>query len=237
MKRKVIMLCGVLLLSCGCTAVVDVDLSNDKVIEKLAVTGQTEEEQTNLKQYNFYTPAYFDEQGSSLENVKIDGVEYYDISHQNDLNFSYAFPQTNYHRSSLAHYCYENISYQKQGMNLLLSTSKKFNCFEIHPDLNEVKVNVRIPEGYELVSTNTKQTSGTTLSWILTKDAKDNSIFLSLKKKESSSTNSSSTVDKDSEKQEDEQKNSKLALVLVGIVGFVVVLFVVIKINKKKNGF
>lgn len=233
MKRKIIMLCGVLFLACGCTAVYDVDLTDTNIEEKLQVTGETAEDKQLLQQYNFYTTAFYDEQGASLENIKMDGVEYYDISHQNDLNMSYSFRSNNYGRSNVIHYCYENIEFQKNNKQILVSTGKKFNCFEMHTELTTVQINVHIPTDYELVSTNATIANGSLYQWVLTPDAQDNSIFLSLKKKESTSS-TESRVEKEPEKK---KESNNLPIILICLIGFVGVLFILIKWNKKKNGF
>lgn len=238
MKKKLILLCSILFLACGCTAVYDVDLTNGTVNEKLSATGQTEEEIELLQQYSFYTPAFYDEQGASEENVKIDGVEYYNISHQNNLNMSYSFQAKDYNRSNLIHYCFENMEFQKNNESILVSTGKKFNCFEMHPDLTAVQINVRVPENYELVSTNSKQVNGTLYSWTMTKESKDNSIFLSLKRKNITNVNPGESSSQNGKKNTNPEETKNSIITILGcLAGFVVILFIVIKMNQKKNEF
>lgn len=231
MKKKVLLLIGLLWLTCGCTAYYDVNMAGEGILETVHVNASNEEDKAILKGYSFYTPAFYDEVGASEENIKIDGVEYYTITHQNDIDFTYHFSSSNYSRSAMVKGCYGNFEATKSSENILVSTSKEFSCFAMYPNLTSVEVQLHVPNDYELVSTNSKNINGTTYRWTLEKGKQDNSIFLSMKKKQNA-VSSQTDVSSTDVKEDDPDKT--VFLVLGMILAFLIVLAILIRFSGKK---
>lgn len=123
------------------------------------------------------------------DQVKIDGIEYYDnilISDYDKLGqrLSYSkFNFDNYSDSSMVKQCYQYFNIIEEKENIILSTSTNNLCFDLYPNLDSITIHLKT--NHKVVSSNASMVNGYHYTWNLRKDTKDDSaITITLKKDE-----------------------------------------------------
>lgn len=116
------------------------------------------------------------------------GIEKYKVVKKDDLYgvaFYREFDMLEYQNSSNFSLCYDNyrISDDKENGKIIISTSKKFNCFDVYDELEEVVVNVSTR--YQVISSNADSVNKNKYTWYIDRNnASDKSINLVLNSKE-----------------------------------------------------
>lgn len=167
--KKVLILIFALFLS-GCTATYEVNIKDDKVIEKLTLietditlfdkqtdTGWTLRETFDSlvnHENEFSNDPY---KVKSLNNNERLGVEYTSSSAKSILN------------SSILNQCYINPSVVVIDEIVEINTGTNFKCYEYYDNLDTIKVIFKT--NHEVISTNATEKNGNTYIWNFTKDS------------------------------------------------------------------
>ncbi len=182
MKFRNFLLLGVLFLT-GCS--VDYKLNIDKGLnfnESVQLKASTVQEKERIIDYNQFLPIDYYADDYSVYEEKISGVEYYDskkLDGDTVLQFKYPYDIEKFNNNILALNCYQYVTAMNSNNTLILSTSKKFLCFDKFDELEDVTVTVT--SRYKLIKTNADSSDNYTYVWKITKDNyKDRSLYLEL---------------------------------------------------------
>lgn len=182
MKLKYILICLFVLFICsGCSVNYDLDIDKSlNLNESITVVADTNSEIEKIQNYNEFLPISIEADSPTVFNSKVDDVEYYNIiknSDNSEITFDYSYNVDNFNDNVFARSCYQYVtvmnSYdeEEQRDELLISTSKKFLCFDSQEGLDNVTV--RIKTKREVYSSNADSVDGNTYIWNITKDDKD----------------------------------------------------------------
>lgn len=163
----------------GCSATYEIDIDKElNIDEKLELSSESYNSQ--ISNYESFLPVDINVDDIEAFKVKSDDIEYYDINKNDDnskIEFSYTFDIDKFNNSMMARSCYEYVtvmnSYNKDNLRdeLLISTSKKFLCFNNYNNLDDVTVNITTKK--EVYSNNADSVNGNTYTWYINKDTKD----------------------------------------------------------------
>ncbi len=179
MYKKLLILIPILIILAGCSAKYEVEIKNNKVIEKSSfIIDKSLVEDNNI----YYAVAklsgkYFLNTDFLLGgNIK----EYYDdnkaiYQKSSDTNIS------NYNNSDIFRYCYDAHNVIIDDDYIMITTSDKFKCFDLYEELDDVDIILK--SNHKLIETNADVVDGYIYKWHITKDnAKDKKIYIKLQK-------------------------------------------------------
>lgn len=251
MKKLIILMVFIFLL-CGCSANVNLEVTEKSIDE--TVTINTANDNTYTKEgwksaFRDYIPVYSDIVIVDTEpDEKVDGVSYYskDIKESNGsytfiYNYNYKF--ANYSKARSLKYgfkSYSLIKNEKDGTLELSTDSSGFNYFSTYSSLNSINVNIHTD--YEVVKNNADSVSNGTYTWNFTPTDNGN-IYMLINynsvsnseeddNEENSNDDSNSTIvisNNSEEGQSDFEKFVNKHPILVGIIAVLAfVIFVLI---------
>lgn len=181
MKKKLILLIGLMFLLCGCTAEVNLEIKDDDIKEQIKIDVYPEGDYTLDRLpavFRQYVPAFANEILADAEpDIKKDEVLYYkrkqeDIVGGYRFTYSYDYKINNYKdaRSVKHGFKSSNIYIDKVSKELLLSTdSSGLQYFsEEYPLLTDVTINIKTD--YTVKEHNANQVTDNIYTWNLTKD-------------------------------------------------------------------
>ena len=182
MKFKFILLSLVILLVCsGCTVEYNLDIDDKlNLNESIAIKSYDFDEIEEIRDYNTFLPISIEADDYSVYEQKKDGVEYYNITKNDDnseIKFDYSYNVDMFNENRFARSCYEyvtvmsNYDQEEKRNELLLSTSKKFLFFKNQEDLESVTIKIHTDR--EVYSNNADSVDGNTYIWNITKDNKN----------------------------------------------------------------
>lgn len=183
LKKNILLLLLIIIPLTGCTVEYKLDIDeNIKLHENITITPIIDTEINKIKAYNSYIPINIDIDEEAAFKKKYKDLKYYKYKKDNNNNMiiksSHDINQFN--TSRFANSCYEYIALSKtktkeEKENLLLSTSKKFLCFDMYEELDEVKIT--ITSTYKLKETNADEVKRHTYSWNINRSNKDNKVI------------------------------------------------------------
>lgn len=197
MKKKIIVLIIMLLLTTGCTCEYNLNIDGNTYKEEINILGTDSEEINNFNN-DWKVPVDKDEynniSGEPGTEIKINGDTYtYKIS-GNNLIFSYDFTRNRLNNSTAISNCYDKATIQSYENSIVISTSNKVSCFDKYPTLTMVKVNITTDKN--VTSNNADSVNGNTYTWNLTKNnSSDKSINMIIDNKEDNSQNQTTPDD------------------------------------------
>lgn len=156
MKKIIILL--IVLLCSGCSVEYNLYTTNtNNLIEEITI-------------YNNYTgseyfPAFYGSPGTSEENVKIEGVEYYE---QIGNTYKFTFDKDNIEQSNAINNCYNIFEVTEDNGIYTLSTSNNNKCFSNLPNLEDITINI-YDEFDKIISANTNKIDNT-YTWVINND-------------------------------------------------------------------
>lgn len=218
MKKGFLLIIAILLLS-GCTVEYNVNFTKNSANELVILNNVTDEV--------FPVEAYYNEQGASETPIEIEGIEYYDITKSaNATNLTYNFPIDRYPESKGANLCYKNVSINKMNdgsFNLL--TTKYNSCIDYYPELEQIIINLKFTNDFNITRNNADKVDGNTYTWIIDRNNYNNKgIELSYAFKE------------EAEEEQINEKSSKynILIILGSFLVLGVIIAIVIKLKNKK---
>lgn len=241
MKKRIILLIMILLLTTGCTSEYNLTIDNNVYQEKVNINGITSDELSNINR-DWQIPVDEDEynniSGDSSSEIKITGDTYsYNIS-GNNLTFNYDFTRSTLNNSTAISICYDKATIASYEDSIVISTSSKVTCFNKYPYLTSIKVNITTDKS--VTSHNADSVNGKTYTWNITKaNSTDKSINMIINNQEDDSQNQTPPDDNVNNTNVEPENNSKdyTLYIFCGILLIVLLLgyFILKKIINKNN--
>lgn len=193
MKKKILILIGLLFLLCGCTAEVNVEITGDKVNENISINAYPGGDYTMErlpKAFRQYVPAYAKDVLADAEpDEKKSGVAYYKRTQENIVdgyrfNYSYSYRINNYKdaRSVKNGFRSSNIYEDKVAKTILFSTDNGGLLYfsDEYPLLTDVKIHIKTDKKVE--EHNADYVNGNVYTWEFSKNGENKNIYLLLDK-------------------------------------------------------
>jgi len=203
MKKRILLVIMVLLLTTGCTCEYNLIIDGSNYKEEIIITGETPDEISSFNQkWEIPIDKEEYEKISGFDNeTEINTKIYkYKLS-SNKLILNNEFNSGNMSKSTAVYNCYNKLTVSNYNNTTIISTSHKADCFDKHPPLTSVKVKIKVDR--EVISNNADNVSGNTYTWNITKEnASNKSINLvlsngSLEEDKSSSSSNTNTKKND----------------------------------------
>ena len=182
MKVKHLFLIIIIFLISGCTAEVNLNITNNKVNESVDITFyQNVIYSKDLIRTSFrnYIPAFAKEHVVDEDaDLPIQGIEYYqkevtDLGNGYRFNYSYDFDITDYENSTTMKNAFHvsRIDVNRANNQIKISTdSDGIIYFNDYPMLEEIVINIKTD--YLVEENNADKVSNNTYTWVFTKDSK-----------------------------------------------------------------
>lgn len=238
MKKRIILLIMILLLTTGCTSEYNLTIDNNVYQEKVNINGITSDELSNLNR-DWQIPIDKDEynniSGDPSSEIKITGDTYsYNVS-GNNLTFNYDFTRSTLNNSTAISICYDKATITNYEDSIVISTSSKVTCFNKYPYLTSIKVNITTDKS--VTSHNADSVNGNTYIWNINKGNSTNkSINMIINNQEDDSQ--SQTTPGNNTNIESENKSKDYTLYIFCVILLIVLLlgyFIFKKIINKNN--
>lgn len=164
----------------GCSATYNLDIDKElKIDENLNLYLTSSVDSSKLSEFNFNLPVDINVDDIEAFNKKQKDIDYFDIKKSLDSNlisFSYNYlDYNNLDSDRIINTCYDhfNLINKADGddYRLIISTNKKFNCFDLYDNLDEVVVNITTKK--KVYDNNADSVSGNTYTWYINRDTKD----------------------------------------------------------------
>lgn len=181
MKKRILILIIILLLTTGCTCEYNLTIDGSTYKEQVTLLGETNEEISNFKnewQIPIDKEDYNEAAGFDTETNANSNIYKYNITNSK-LVFNYDFTSSNYEDSTAVSNCYNKLTVSHYNSTIIISTSSEANCFTKYPPLKNVKVNIKVDR--PVISNNADSVNGNTYTWNINKsNAKNKSINIIL---------------------------------------------------------
>lgn len=251
--KKLIILIPMLLILCGCTAEVNIELDDMMLKENISIDAYPDEyyQKDQLKSaFRNYIPVYNDITiVDTMPDEKVSGVQYYNRSEKDLQNgyrfiYNYNFNLEKYKdaRSLKGAFKSSTIQYNKKDKEILISTDKnKILYFNEYPSLTRIKVNIKTP--YPVKESNADSISGNIYSWNFDKNTSKNIYLLLDSEKKTTTKEEQDKTEKNPLKKPNTEKKDvisdflnehPLLVVIASIILFIIVVSIISKITKNK---
>lgn len=177
---KILLLVFSSLVISACSATYNLDIDKKlNLSENLNLSLSYNSDYDKLNEFDYYLPVNIKSDDYSIFTTKHDDVEYFDIKKSsNAVDFSYKY--SNYvdiDSDRIINTCYDyfNVINKKDkddNNRLILSTSKKFKCFDEYDNLDDVTVNITTKK--KVYDNNADSVDGNTYTWHISEENKDN---------------------------------------------------------------
>lgn len=250
MKIKILILIMLIFITCGCSADVTLNISNGKIEENISVNyyfNEIDTKETAKKDLKQYYPAFYNVVITDEEDIKKDGVEYYErllteLGNGYNAKYKYTFDLLEYHKASTAKRAVKSLSIldDKNDKTITISTdSEGMLLFNNIPSLNNININ--IITSYKVVSHNADKVSGSMYTWNYSPSNNKKGIYIVLQTNEQIKENiiSNPSIGK----QKDESKVTKfanenpVAVIIIGFLLLFIIIFVISKISHVKRDY
>ena len=244
MKRLVWMLL-LLLLVTGCEAEYNLTINKATIDEQFQIYEKDPNKwDSNVELFSlsfkdvinnnlqYKTGIYIDEQLNDTEEDNNNYIFYKPVKintkEKLGILYKYKFSVDRYEKAYFPNNCFDNIKvYQEKG-NIILSTSKGFNCLEKEYNLSSLTINITTK--YEVLNNNSDTVDGRTYKWIINEDNyQDKNIYIKV------NTKKLSNVKINSDKENDIVKLFLTFGVAIAILLIIVIIFLANKKRKLEN--
>ena len=248
MNKKVIFLVLLILLLCGCSSEVNINIDGKNINEEINITYMADDTTTKSDVYasfRDYIPAFNDVLVvDTQEDTPVEGVKYYDknINEYNNgylFKYKYGFNTNNYKNARSVNNAFKslNINDNKKEQILTISTDNGgVLLLKKYPKLTSVTVN--ITTNNEVLETNGVK-NGSKYTWTFTQNDNNKSIYIKMKVLDDSIINDEVVVNFTTDKNEDSWLkkfvNEHATLVVIfSIVIFILIVIIVSKLSRIK---
>ena len=178
-KKVLLFLLAFLLTGCSVNYKLDIDRELS-FKENIVISKNDDSDVKSIKEFNYNVPINIEADDLSIFEKKVDGVDYYYQKKSEDkIKFSYDFNISQFNYDMFVRSCYQYVTVMNENDELLLSTSRKFLCFDKYDNLDDVTVTIY--SKYRLKDTNADEASNRTYKWYLNKEnANDKYLYLLL---------------------------------------------------------
>lgn len=182
MKKRILILMIILLLTTGCTCEYNLTIEENSYKEEIIIIGSTSDEISSFNN-KWEIPINKEEYNNiNLEPDSNGGFtgEIYNYKLNNSrLTFNYNFNRSQYINSTAVSNCYDMLTITNSNNRTVISTSSNNKCFENHPPLNNIKIRIKVDK--PVISNNADSINGNTYIWNINKsNANEKSINLIL---------------------------------------------------------
>lgn len=163
MKKKILVLIGLVMLTTGCNATINVNIDKDSVNQKYIINMDSSE-LSNGTVYKTIEQNLLDKEFDS------EVLSYFTINNNinsNPLKGSKSYELASYTWDTLIARCYDNQSIIYEN-NVLKINASGFNCYDKYSVLNNVNLNVTT--NYKVLNNNADKVDGNTYTWNITKN-------------------------------------------------------------------
>ena len=132
MKKRIIFLIILLLITTGCTCQYDLTIENGVYKEKVTLTADNDEEAANFNnEWKIVTDKEEYEIGLGSDGGYEPKGDLYSYNLTgNNLTFTHDFTKNEYSNSTAAYNCYKLLTVSNYSESIIISTSQKALCFE-----------------------------------------------------------------------------------------------------------
>lgn len=257
MKKKIILLIGLVFILCGCTAEVNVTITPQRIDETVIISAYPNQYYTKEQlptAFRKYIPAFGNNVIVDTEpDEKEIGVKYYnrtdeELSNGYKFKYHYNFSFKDYKNSFALKNGFKSVNIQKDSVErqVLVSTdSGGLLYFNNYPSLLEVRVN--ITPTYEVLEHNADSVNNGVYSWNLKRDANNKGIYLLMSDEVKEDKDDDSLKDTEDKKDNDTKKEPKydsefdkfvnehpILVMICALLLFFVIVLVLLKISKIK---
>lgn len=239
--KKMLLIIILTFILSGCSVTYNLTIDGDTIKEETLI----HQENSNLEELN---ALYLDKPVNYNVIVEDDDIE--SIGKENDIYirkfvareggidvryFYNKFNKNTIASSFAARKAFANIgySYNKETNTIQLSTNKGAKIFFEEPELDNITIN--ITTSYPVRSHNATSVRENTYTWNFSKEDNNKNIVLvmDIEKKDDDVQNKQEEEDTN-EESKNENESSSWQLILIFIFGFIIVLFILFKINNSK---
>jgi hypothetical protein len=237
-KNKIIFLATFVLLTCGCSTEVNLNITSDYINEEIVISDNATLSITKdeIKQeYRNYVPVYKDSEIYDEDpDEEAEGIEYYkrnlvEFSDGYKFTYSYNFPIKKYKNAASINYAFRSFSIikdEENGTLTIMTDSNGLMYFNQYPRLDSLKIN--ITTDMEVIETNGTLEHGT-YTWEFYENDYKKGVYIEMKLP----TSEEEVIENPSNIKEDNvEDSSNLGKAIILFLGFFVVLIVVIILTK-----
>ena len=216
-KYKIVLLIVILLSLTGCSFEYNMKIDTNTISEENIVYIQNTDK-NDIKQEVEKLVSRYTGPTNSLGMYKQSVIE-----DNNNFGMSYKknYDTLNDYNNSLSFsICYDNYKLIKEKDKIVISTSKRFNCFNKYSELDDVTIN--IDSSLEVESSNADEVNGNIYTWNINKSNADNKPINIVLKPNT----------------EQKEKQRQLSVVLLVIAAFIllgIIVFLIRSKGKRKN--
>ncbi len=157
---KKIILLSVILFSCSCEVVYDLNIS-DIYNETLTVYPENNDYIVELY------PAFYDDISGADEYTEDSKIEYYNsFDNIDNFGYHYSFTKDNYNLSTIVNSCYNSFVIEKNGNIINFATNITLSCFISEPSLEKVTINITDENG-QIENSNAHKVENNKHTWII----------------------------------------------------------------------
>lgn len=246
MKIKTLFLIMILLLLCGCSAEVNLEINNKKVIEDISINALVDNinDKESLKtHFREYMPVFNEVMFTDVEpDTKLEGISYYNRTVKELgtgflYNYKYTFDFSNYNKAR---------SLKRTFRSAVLEENKKDNTITLYTDksgivlMNEysnfTELIINIKTDYKVLENNADSVNENVYTWKFTQTDNKKNIYLKMSLEKNEESDKISKDDKKEKTKEEETIYEKYwYLVLLACLGlFFVIVYVINKVANSK---
>ncbi len=181
MKKNILIYIFLMFFMTGCSVDYRLDIDrNLSLKENINIFKNNDLDVKSIEEFNYNVPINIEADDLSIFEKRVDGIDYYYQKKSEDkINFSYDFNISQFNYDMFVRSCYQYVTVMNENDELLLSTSRKFLCFDKYDNLDDVTVTIY--SKYRLKDTNADEASNRTYKWYLNKEnANDKYLYLLL---------------------------------------------------------
>ena len=217
MKKRLFILLALVFLLCGCSAEVNLTITDSKIDENITIVtfADNTTTKTMIKNgFRKYVPAFVDDVIADTEpDERVTGIRYYNFESQdlangykNTYSFEYRFDE--FKRSRSVKEAFKSVTIQNDNVDreIMLSTdSGGIMFFNSYPKLENVKINIKTD--YRVKENNADSHKDNVYTWVFTPSNNQKNIYLLLDKNHKWTDNVSENEDEDKDKDKDKDTN------------------------------
>jgi len=234
-KFKLIIIClGAFILS-GCNIEYTIEINGDDVIENVEIVDLVQGYRNKAEIFGTYDifSAFFEvNQDINLSEFMNSFPErtINELENGYRINYRYTFNKANYKNSRALRTAFRNVNFNVDNNSLLIETISRTNLFEDYQYLNQVAINIKTD--YIITNHNADRVNGNVYTWYFNRENyNDKRILLDGRRNE----NNEETPSPPSNEPEESSWLETLGIVFASFVGFILVLYIIIKIKNRNS--
>lgn len=166
---KILSIFIMIIILCGCDAVYEIEINNNKISEKLTLIEKDSTIFDKQLDSGFTVREMFDSLLYKDEFSKYDYIVT-SLSNEEQLGVKYkSFGINSVRNSSVLNQCYNNYSVTEDEESIFIKTGNDFSCYEYYENLETIKIILKT--NHEVINSNATLVDGNTHIWNFNKDS------------------------------------------------------------------